>query len=49
MGVEFDASSEYEVARCVAAGVAPKKISLSSQEFPNVFPEGVQFNACSLS
>ena len=48
MGVQFDASSEYEVARCVAAGVLPEKISLSTQEFPTVFPEGVRFNACSL-
>ena len=52
-GLHVDASSGYEVRRAFAAGVAPSKISLSSQELPPFFPElaaaGVLLNACSLT
>lgn len=53
LGLCFDASSGYEVFRAVACGISAKKISLSSQEFPNnfydIYSMGVAFNACSLS
>mmetsp|Transcript_346 Transcript_346/g.490 ORF Transcript_346/g.490 Transcript_346/m.490 type:complete len:459 (+) Transcript_346:37-1413(+) len=53
MGVNFDASSGYEVLRAVKAGVSPSCISLSSQELPANFEElikmGIEFNACSLN
>eukprot|EP01036_Dinobryon_divergens_P023406 gene23406-31748_t len=53
MGINFDASSGYEVLRAVRAGVAPSSISLSSQELPENFEElikmGIEFNACSLT
>ena len=46
----MDASSGYEVRRAMAAGVAADKISLSSQELPDFFPElvraGAHVNAC---
>ena len=53
LGVHFDASSEYEVARCLAAGIAPEKIQLTAQQFPSeylhLFEDGkIRFNACSL-
>lgn len=53
LGVHFDASSEYEVARCLAAGISPEKIQLTAQQFPSeylhLFEDGkVRFNACSL-
>lgn len=52
MGINFDASSGYEVMRAVKAGVKPAEISLSSQELPGNFKElielGIEFNACSL-
>jgi diaminopimelate decarboxylase len=53
MGVHFDASSEYEVARCLAAGISPEKIQLTAQQFPSeylhLFEDGkIRFNACSL-
>jgi diaminopimelate decarboxylase len=51
-GLNFDASSGYEVSRAMRAGISPEKISLSSQEFPKNFCEliatGIEFNACSL-
>mgnify|MGYP003386603757 CR=1 FL=1 len=51
-GLNFDASSGYEVSRALRAGILPDKISLSSQEFPANFQElmstGIEFNACSL-
>jgi len=53
LGLHFDASSGYEVRRAIAAGIAPERISLSSQELPEDFRElyasGIRFNACSLS
>ena len=53
LGLNFDASSGWEVRRAIHAGVAPEKISLSSQELPEDFAEllklGVQVNACSLN
>ncbi len=53
LGLCFDASSGYEVFRALACGISAKKISLSSQEFPNnfydIYSMGVAFNACSLS
>ena len=53
MGVNFDASSGYEVQRAIKAGVDPKSMSLSSQEFPaaifaSLYSKGLEFNACSL-
>ncbi|CAM9400044.1 unnamed protein product, partial [Ectocarpus fasciculatus] len=52
MGVWFDASSGYEVMRAIRCGVAPSRISLSSQEFPSnfstLYEQGIDFNACSL-
>jgi diaminopimelate decarboxylase len=52
MGLHIDASSGCEVRRAVAAGVAPSRISLSSQQTPEDLAEllglGIKFNACSL-
>merc|ERR1719331_3446251 len=52
MGLHIDASSGYEVRRAIAAGIAPEKISLSSQEVAPDLDEllslGIKFNACSL-
>lgn len=52
LGLSFDASSGYEVARLAAAGIAMSRISLSTQELPDDFvdliDQGVRFNACSL-
>ena len=49
LGLHVDASSGYEVRRAVAAGVAPSRISLSSQETPADLAElldfGIKFNA----
>lgn len=51
-GLHIDASSGHEIHRALRAGIAPEKISLSSQELPDDFAElyekGVQINACSL-
>jgi diaminopimelate decarboxylase len=48
-GIHIDASSGYEVRRCMAAGVPAENISLSSQELPKDFAElmdmGVKVNA----
>lgn len=53
MGINFDASSGFEVSRMIKAGIHPNKISLSSQELPKNFKElkelGIEFNACSQS
>ncbi len=53
LGLHIDASSGYEVERALRAGVAPEKISLSSQEFPDnfkaLYDQGMSFNACSLN
>ncbi len=54
-GLHFDASSGYECDRAIKAGIAPNKISLSSQEMPakadflRLHQAGIHFNACSLS
>lgn len=52
LGLHIDASSAFEVARAISAGVAPEKISLSSQQLPDNLREtvskGVKYNACSL-
>jgi len=52
LGLHVDASSGFEVRRAVAAGVAPERISLSSQELAPDLDEllslGIKFNACSL-
>mmetsp|Transcript_6458 Transcript_6458/g.19152 ORF Transcript_6458/g.19152 Transcript_6458/m.19152 type:complete len:429 (+) Transcript_6458:129-1415(+) len=51
-GLCIDASSTYEAARAIAAGVSPRKICISSQELRADFGElvevGVELNACSL-
>ena len=52
LGLHIDASSAYEVKRAMLAGIAPEKISLSTQQIPENIAElvklGVKFNACSL-
>ncbi len=52
LGLHFDASSGYEVARLAAAGIAMNKVSLSTQELPadfaDLIEQGVHLNACSL-
>lgn len=52
MGLHIDASSGYEARRAIYAGIAPEKISISSQQIPDDIVElynmGVKFNACSL-
>ena len=39
MGINFDASSGYEVTRAMRAGIAAGSISLSSQELPANFKQ----------
>ena len=54
-GLHFDASSGWECDRAIKAGIAPQKLSLSTQEMPanavfvRLYKAGVRFNACSLS
>ncbi|MCD8483017.1 MAG: diaminopimelate decarboxylase [Verrucomicrobia bacterium] len=52
LGLHFDASSGYEVRRLLMLGIPGDRISLSTQELPEDFPElyklGVSVNACSL-
>lgn len=54
MGIGIDASSYYEVRRALAAGIAPHRILLSSQEMPtparltDVVESGVVYNSTSL-
>ena len=53
-GLHFDASSEYEVMRCLHAGIPAEKIQLTGQQFPRKFLKqiieaGVLYNACSLN
>jgi len=52
MGLHFDASSEFEVMRCLHAGIPAEKIQLTGQQFPRkhlkeIIEAGVLFNACS--
>ncbi len=55
MGIGIDASSQYEVRRALAAGIAPHRIQITSQETPT--PEGLKemvelgvlYNATSLA
>ena len=54
-GLHFDASSGWECDRAIKAGIAPNKLSLSTQEMPSkadfsrLYNAGINFNACSLS
>ena len=52
LGLHIDASSGYEVKRAMLAGIAPQKISLSSQQLPDDLGKlvklGIHYNACSL-
>lgn len=52
LGLHFDISSGYEAARVLHAGIAPEKLSVSSQELPHnltdLIEAGVLFNATSL-
>jgi diaminopimelate decarboxylase len=54
-GLHVDASSGWECARAIRAGIAANKISLSTQELPardqlvRLVEAGIHFNACSLS
>lgn len=51
MGLHFDASSGYEAERALMAGIAPEKIQITAQEYPENLKEliekGVLFNASS--
>jgi len=51
-GIDIDASSEYEAAAAIQAGIAPSKILLTSQQLPKDLPKtiesGIQFTATSL-
>ncbi len=55
MGIEIDASSYYEVRRALAAGIAPQRILLTSQEMQSqtrleeLVRLGVLYNATSLA
>ena len=53
LGLHFDASSGFEAERLILAGIDPARISLSSQELPEIFPglveRGLSLNACSLN
>jgi len=55
MGIAIDASSSYEVRRAIAAGIAPRKVQLTSQEVPTptqlkeFVNLGVIYNATSLT
>ena len=44
MGINFDASSGYEVTRAMRAGIAAASISLSSQELPANFKQLIEGN-----
>ena len=55
LGIEIDASSQYEVSRAIAAGVPPDQIQLTAQEWPredriliDFHRQGVILNPCSL-
>jgi len=52
LGLDIDASSDYEVERAIRAGFAPDRIQLTSQmpsrRLEEHFRRGVLFNACSL-
>ncbi len=51
-GLDIDASSGFEVARALRAGISPERIQVTAQEPPKELKElvekGVKFNACSL-
>lgn len=53
LGLHIDASSAFEARRAMLAGIAPEKISISSQQMPDDIASldalGVKFNACSIS
>ena len=55
MGIGIDASSSYEVRRALAAGIAPQRIQLTSQEMPTpatlkeMVQLGVVYNSTSLA
>lgn len=53
LGLHIDASSGYEAERALRAGVAPERIQITAQEFPedleSLAKRGVRFNACSLN
>ena len=54
-GLHFDTSSGWECDRAIKAGIAPSKLSLSTQQMPakedfiRLYKSGINFNACSLS
>lgn len=51
LGIKIDASSAYEAARAMSAGIPAADISLSSQQLPDnlagLITAGVKYNACS--
>ena len=52
LGLHMDASSGYEAARAMRAGIAPGHIQITSQQMPwnlkELVEQGCLFNACSL-
>ena len=52
LGLHMDASSGYEAARAIRAGIAPGHIQITSQQMPwnlkELVEQGCLFNACSL-
>lgn len=52
-GLHIDASSGYEAARAMRAGVSPERIQITAQELPRnlgeLLDQGCLFNACSLA
>lgn len=52
-GLHIDASSGYEAARAIRAGVAPDRIQITAQQVPDnlkqLVEQGVLFNACSIA
>jgi diaminopimelate decarboxylase len=56
MGIEIDASSQYEVRRALSAGISASHIQLTAQEWPRedsvlkeFYQQGVILNPCSLT
>lgn len=51
-GLNIDASSGFEAARAMRAGIAPERIQISAQQIPDNLEElvkqGVLYNACSI-
>jgi diaminopimelate decarboxylase len=52
-GLHIDASSGYEAARAIRAGIAPERIQITAQQVPDnlkaLVEQGILFNACSIA